>query len=301
MDIFNSREGSIEEIKDPCSQIKEEIRRILAKTLVPSKTVPQNPVTQTSKNKKELASFMGSLLEEVAKAESYKLGQSSKALVMGNISPHYSDSSESPPSYNQLTYNENLTRFFNSQPQTLSENEANKIAKEGCPYPYKDYDPVEGKPQVSKDTSSGEDTSKTIDSGSGGQHQEQGSGSGQGTGQNSSTLPTGLSAGQAQQGGDDGICSQDGSGSGSRMGSGSRGSNNQYKGPPITVELMETHNKEMEQKMLHQFKEAKRTGEMRRIKDGRRGEVLSKEETPNQKSSLKQKMLHQFKEAKRTG
>ena len=193
-DIFNSREGSIEEI--PASMTKQaeiiipDIKRILSKTLVPSKTVPQNPVTQTSKNKKELASFMGSLLEEVAKAESYKLGQSSKALVMGNISPHYSDSSESPPSYNQLTYNENLTRFFNSQPQTLSENEANKIAKESCPYPYKDYDPVEGKPQVSKDTSSGEDTSKTIDSGSGGQHQEQGSGSGQGTGQNSSTLPT---------------------------------------------------------------------------------------------------------------
>ena len=138
---------------------------------------------------------MGSLLEEVAKAESYKIGQSSKALVMGNISPHYSDSSESPPSYNQLTYNENLTRFFNSQPQTLSENEANKIAKESRPYPYTDYDPVEGKPQAqaSKDTSSGEDTSKTIDSGSGGQHQEQGSGSGQGTGQNSSTLPTVIS------------------------------------------------------------------------------------------------------------
>ena len=94
----------------------------------------------------------------------------------------------------------------------------------------------------------------------------------------------GLSAGQAQQGGDDGICSQDGSGSGSRMGSGSRGSNEQYKGPPITVELMESHNKEMEQKMLHQFKEAKRTGEMRRIKDGRR-EV----ETPNQKSSVIQR------------
>ena len=95
----------------------------------------------------------------------------------------------------------------------------------------------------------------------------------------------GLSAGQAQQGGDDGICSQDGSGSGSRMGSGSRGSNEQYKGPPITVELMETHNKEMEQKMLHHFKEAKRTGEMRRIKD----KNLSKEETPNQKSSVIQK------------
>ena len=32
-------------------------------------------------------------------------------------------SSETPPSYNQLNYNDNLSRFFNSQPKTLSEKE----------------------------------------------------------------------------------------------------------------------------------------------------------------------------------
>ena len=34
--------------------------------------------------------------------------------VLGNISPHHDETgSESPPSYNQLNYNDNLTRFFN--------------------------------------------------------------------------------------------------------------------------------------------------------------------------------------------
>jgi hypothetical protein len=31
-----------------------------------------------------------------------------------------------PPSYNQLNYNDNLTRFFNSHPKTLTGKEANK-------------------------------------------------------------------------------------------------------------------------------------------------------------------------------
>ena len=44
----------------------------------------------------------------------------------GNISPHHDEmSSETPPSYSQLNYNDNLTRFFNSQPKTLTEKEAN--------------------------------------------------------------------------------------------------------------------------------------------------------------------------------
>ena len=102
---------------------------------------------------------------------------------------------------------------------------------------------------------------------------------------------SGLSAGQAQQGGDDGMCSQDGSGSGSRMGSGSRGSDT-YKGPPITVELMEVHNKDMEMKMLASFKEAKRNCEIRLLKDGTKQGVaqtkkvgLSKEESRHQNIS----------------
>merc|ERR1719350_2749282 len=284
-DIFNSREGSIEEI--PASMTKQaeiiipDIKRILSKTLVPSKVVPQNPVTQTSKNKKELASFMGSLLEEVAKAENHKFGRSTKALVIGHISPHYSDSSETPPSYNQLTYNENLTRFFNSQPKTLSEKETMQASGGNTKTASQQFqeDSYEGKgvqgTSDSKDKQkrakstnrSGDGERSANDSGSGEQGQTV-SGSGEGNGNNSSTLQIGLSAGQNQQGGDDGMLSQDGtgSGSGSRLGSGSRGSDGNMP-PPLTEELLAVHNKDMEKRMLNKFKEAKRTGEMRFLKD----------------------------------
>lgn len=45
--------------------------------------------------------------------------------MLGEISPHhdYEDSkssSETPPSYNQLNYNENLERFFQSKPKTTA-------------------------------------------------------------------------------------------------------------------------------------------------------------------------------------
>ena len=40
-------------------------------------------------------------------------------------------SSETPPSYNQLNYNDNLSRFFNSQPKTLTEKEVRAIDEEG--------------------------------------------------------------------------------------------------------------------------------------------------------------------------
>lgn len=43
--------------------------------------------------------------------------------MLGEISPHHDyydskSSSETPPSYNQLNYNENLQRFFQSNPKT---------------------------------------------------------------------------------------------------------------------------------------------------------------------------------------
>lgn len=50
--------------------------------------------------------------------------------MLGEISPHHDycdskSSSETPPSYNQLNYNENLQRFFNSRPRTMSASEEN--------------------------------------------------------------------------------------------------------------------------------------------------------------------------------
>ena len=50
----------------------------------------------------------------------------------GNISPHHDElSSETPPSYNQLNYNDNLSRFFNSQPKTLTEKEVLDASSSG--------------------------------------------------------------------------------------------------------------------------------------------------------------------------
>jgi len=283
-DIFS--EGAMDEnIPEKVSKqgelIQNEIKCTLRKTMLTSRMTNaiSNPST---KNKKELSSFMGSLLEEVAKAESHKLGRSAaKALVIGNISPHYSDSSETPPSYNQLTYNENLTRFFNSQPKTLSEKETmpnsggnTKTASQQ--FQEDSYGGVgeqghsesKEKQKRGKCTNrSGDGERSANDSGSNEQGQTV-SGSGEGNGNNSSTLQIGLSAGQNQQGGDDGMLSQDGtgSGSGSRLGSGSRGSDG-IKPPPLTEELLAVHNKDMEKRMLTKFKEAKRTGEMRFLKD----------------------------------
>ena len=150
-------------------------------------------------------------------------------VVIGNISPHQSDSSESPPSYNQLTYNENLTRFFNSQPKTLSEKD---IMSYSSPSSYEDNPKEAFKPQSKskkeqRKSKSGEDGSR----GSGDKHSAEYSGEqpGSGTGKtvsgsgeneakNSSSLQIGLSAGHIVQGAEESIMSQEqgsmGSGSG---------------------------------------------------------------------------------------
>lgn len=72
---------------------------------------------------------MGTLLEEMTRAETSKAPSTTgNTSVLGNISPHHDETgSESPPSYNQLNYNDNLTRFFNSQPKTLTEKEASAM------------------------------------------------------------------------------------------------------------------------------------------------------------------------------
>jgi len=203
------------------------------------------------------------------------LEDQTKKVVIGSISPHYSDSSETPPSYNQLTYNENLTRFFNSQPKTLSEKNADD--KQDVPWNENNIENSSGSTMDSKKQKTSKDTKRLADGEvSVNDSGEQGSGeqlSGEGNGNNSSTLQTGLSAGHPQQPGDDGMLSQDGSGSNnSRLGSGSRGvsSSENFKPPPLTEELLDLHNKDMEKRMLANFKEAKRTGETRFLKDSAR-------------------------------
>lgn len=278
--------------------IQDEIKCTLKKAQLTNRQTDSSN-TQVAKNKKELSSFMGSLLEEVAKAENTKFGRTSKPVVIGNISPHYSDSSETPPSYNQLTYNENLTRFFNSQPKTLTEDNAE--AQEAYLENERSSNESKEKQKRLRANKQSADGEKSLNESGSGEH-NQGSGqqlSGEGTGNNSSILQTGLSAGQLQQAGDDGMLSQDGSGSGSRLGSGSRAvsSSDTYKPPPLTEELLLVHNKDMEKKMLKKFKEAKKTGDMRFVKDSVKQKIAqvsgskiitnSKEDDRNQSMSTK--------------
>ncbi|XP_070530422.1 period circadian regulator isoform X3 [Cardiocondyla obscurior] len=92
-----------------------------------------------SKRCKDLASFMESLLQETKESGVGKDGllvanelrsfsgsrnpllQEHDSVMLGEISPHHeyydsNSSTETPPSYNQLNYNENIERFFKSNP-----------------------------------------------------------------------------------------------------------------------------------------------------------------------------------------
>ena len=228
----------------------------------------------SSKTRRDLSSFMITLLEEMAKSETKNLGNLNKigAAVIGNISPHQSDSSESPPSYNQLTYNENLTRFFNSQPKTLTDKEISdntaapqsKVSEEGSSPPGSKNYKKKNSDDYKKKGSEEDMVRSAQGSGASGEQAQTVSGSGEENGKNSSTLQTGLSAGHVQSGREDCMLSMDGSGSGSRYGSGSRGASvDNYTPPELTSDLLERHNKEMEAKMLCKYKESKKTGEIR--------------------------------------
>ncbi|CAH0556603.1 unnamed protein product [Brassicogethes aeneus] len=101
---------------------------------------------EVSKRCKDLANFMESLMDEVNKSNlqldlpqdpvptiSVSVKKRERDSVMlGEISPHHDyydsiSSSETPPSYNQLNYNENIQRFFQSKPKTTVSDESNGV------------------------------------------------------------------------------------------------------------------------------------------------------------------------------
>lgn len=105
----------------------------------PSDSVKQ----QVSKRCQALASFMESLLAGVKRQE-LKLdwlmecepaASEHGSVMLGEISPHHhsnhddsKSSSETPPTYNQLNYFENLNRFFNSVQPTFVPNEFKSLS-----------------------------------------------------------------------------------------------------------------------------------------------------------------------------
>uniref|UniRef100_A0A8D8WAR1 Period circadian protein n=1 Tax=Cacopsylla melanoneura TaxID=428564 RepID=A0A8D8WAR1_9HEMI len=117
-----------------CNMIQDEIHNMLDKPVIEHVAESKSKISQEPKG---LSSFMESLIKntitttpscsnqneikiEVAPTENISERDS---VMLGEISPHhdYSDgksSSETPPSYNQLNYDDNIQRFFESKPKT---------------------------------------------------------------------------------------------------------------------------------------------------------------------------------------
>jgi period circadian protein 2 len=121
-------------ITNESRKIQDEILKMLTEPITrPSDTVKQ----QVSKRCQVLASFMETLMDEVTQSgtkgdlkldlpqESDLTFSERDSVMLGDISPHHDyfdskSSSETPPSYNQLNYSENLQRFFDSRPVTTT-------------------------------------------------------------------------------------------------------------------------------------------------------------------------------------
>ncbi|VEN49804.1 unnamed protein product [Callosobruchus maculatus] len=136
-DIFEAcslrdTENLPEEVIEESKLIKGEILLLLNKELPRPTEAAKHEV---SKRCKDLANFMETLIDEVS-LHQLELPPRINATVserdfvmLGEISPHHDyydskSSSETPPSYNQLNYNENLQRFFESKPKTTVSDES---------------------------------------------------------------------------------------------------------------------------------------------------------------------------------
>lgn len=133
IDVFEPPKESqlklTEDTKKRCLRIKDEIIKLLENTVLrPTDSVKQ----EVTRRCKAMASFMEKLTNDISKKE-FKIEvppendpMERDSVMLGEISPHHEyydskSSTETPPSYNQLNYNENLQRFFNSKPITVGE------------------------------------------------------------------------------------------------------------------------------------------------------------------------------------
>ncbi|XP_026278051.1 period circadian protein isoform X3 [Frankliniella occidentalis] len=151
-----------EEVIKESKVIQEEIQNMLNEAM--TSTTDNSKKRNLSRHCKVLASFMDSMMEENKKSDlrlevppEEQSFSERDSVMLGEISPHHEyydskSSSETPPSYNQLNYNDNIQRFFESKPKTTRSDESNK-EKPGSP----------GKNSPEQDSSLG-----SGDSGSGG-------------------------------------------------------------------------------------------------------------------------------------
>ena len=254
--------------------------------------------THSYRRRKKLASFMGTLLEEMTRAETTKAPSvtTGNTSVLGNISPHDETGSESPPSYNQLNYNDNLTRFFNSQPKTLTEKEASAIESSSVFYDDKfkfqncgggDSGSGSGSRNI-RSASPPFDTSNTTsenisnnlkhksayaphaaDQGSGGGDSGENGGTGSGHGTSGGVSAAGANHHKRIHAHTYGRHSAgSGNNSGISVADSNSGNYNpdKYKPPLLTEQLLSAHNRGMEKKMIDSYKEGKK-GDLKFLKN----------------------------------
>uniref|UniRef100_A0A182VQU8 Period circadian protein n=1 Tax=Anopheles minimus TaxID=112268 RepID=A0A182VQU8_9DIPT len=220
--------------------IEEQILRLLKEPVAkPSDMVKQ----EVSKRCKALASFMEELMDEVAQPE-LKLNLLNESdftfserdsVMLGEISPHHEyfdskSSSETPPSYNQLNYNENLQRFFDSRPAMNIEE------------------------QMKMDSSGGTNTETIGDEQSHAVSPNQREFSASGGGGSGGSAGNFSSESNAQMDSTTNTTSNTGGTGGTGTSSGGGGS---FQPPTLTEELLCKHNEDMQKVMLKKHREAR--------------------------------------------
>uniref|UniRef100_A0A182SJD1 Period circadian protein n=1 Tax=Anopheles maculatus TaxID=74869 RepID=A0A182SJD1_9DIPT len=220
--------------------IEEQILRLLKEPVAkPSDMVKQ----EVSKRCKALASFMEELMDEVAQPE-LKLNLLNESdftfserdsVMLGEISPHHEyfdskSSSETPPSYNQLNYNENLQRFFDSRPAMNIEEQMKMDSSGGT-----------------NTETIGDEQSHVVSPNQRGFSASGGGGSGGSAGNFSSES-------NAQMDSTTNTTSNTGGTGGTGTSSGGGGS---FQPPTLTEELLCKHNEDMQKVMLKKHREAR--------------------------------------------
>uniref|UniRef100_A0A1Q3EZL0 Period circadian protein n=1 Tax=Culex tarsalis TaxID=7177 RepID=A0A1Q3EZL0_CULTA len=228
---FNHQHQFADELLKEAKTIEEQILRLLKEPVTkPSDTVKQ----EVSKRCKALASFMEEMMDEVTQPK-LKLNLLNEpdftfserdSVMLGEISPHHDyfnskSSSETPPSYNQLNYNDNLQRFFDSRP-VMNIKESQKNDSSGGTSTENQDDRTNVSPNQRFSASGG--------GGSGGSAENYSSESNaQMDSTTNTTSNTGTSSGSVQP-------------------------------PTLTEELLCQHNEDMQKVMLKRHREARTTG-----------------------------------------
>ncbi|XP_021930791.1 period circadian protein isoform X2 [Zootermopsis nevadensis] len=237
-----------EEVLKESKIIQEEIRSLLSETV---RTAVQPENRHVTKRCRALATFMEGLMDDVYKPdlkvdlpEEHLSFSEHDSVMLGEISPHHDycdskSSTETPPSYNQLNYNDNIQRFFESKPKTTLSDESGDSKMEANRSLMGTEE--EMKSGQAADSSPGSSNRKCC-------FPVNGSGTGSGSGHSSGSAGIGESTKSRR----------DTSATNTSQGS--------YKPPILTEALLYRHNEDMEKRMVQKHKEQRNKGSERENK-----------------------------------